>query len=71
MAYAKKKNLTEITPEIMLQVNKRNLHHRIGILAAGFATAALFLSTIIPKVQYLITKIKTGSDKFPGAKNLD
>ena len=31
LAYAKKKNLTEITPETMLQVNKRNFHHRMGI----------------------------------------
>ena len=69
--YAKKHNLNEITPETLYKVNKRNLHHRIGFLAAGFLTAAAFLSTIIPKVQYYITKVKTGSDKFPGAKNLD
>ena len=69
--YAKKHKLSEITPETLYKVNKRNLHHRIGFLAAGFLTAAAFLSTIIPKVQYYITKVKTGSDKFPGAKNLD
>ena len=32
----------------------------------GFAVSALFLSTIIPKIQYWITKVTTGSDKFPG-----
>ena len=30
-----------------------------------------FLSTIIPKAQYYITKLKTGSDKFPGVKDMD
>ena len=35
-------------------------------LVVGFATAAIFLSTIIPKVQYWITRIKTGKNEFPG-----
>ena len=34
--------------------------------AAGFAVAALFLSTLIPKFQYWVTKQKTGMDTFPG-----
>lgn len=37
----------------------------------GFATAALFLSTIIPKVQYWITRVKTGKNEFPGTYELD
>ncbi|MBO5948188.1 hypothetical protein J6Q66_05070 [bacterium] len=69
--YAKKHNINEITPETMLKVNKRNLHRRIGFVAAGFLTAAAFLSTIIPKVQYYITKVKTGSDSFPGAREFE
>lgn len=32
----------------------------------GFATSAIFLSTLIPKMQYWITKMTTGQDKFPG-----
>ena len=32
----------------------------------GFAISALFLSTLIPKMQYWITKMTTGQDKFPG-----
>ena len=34
--------------------------------ASGFAVAALFLSTIIPKIQYYITRKSTGVDAFPG-----
>ena len=71
LEYAKKHNLTEITPETMLKVNKRNLNRRISFVAAGFLTAAAFLSTIIPKVQYYITKMKTGSDSFPGAREFE
>ena len=33
---------------------------------AGFSVAALFLSTIIPKVQYWVTRMKTGRNDFPG-----
>ena len=34
--------------------------------AAGFAVAAAFLSTLIPKFQYWFTKKTTGVDAFPG-----
>ena len=40
---------------------KNTLNWRIG-----FAVSALFWSTIIPKIQYWITKMTTGSDEFPG-----
>ena len=40
-------------------------------LIVGFATAAVFLSTIIPKVQYWITRVKTGKNEFPGTYELD
>jgi hypothetical protein len=34
--------------------------------AAGFTVAALFLSTLIPKFQYYVTRKTTGVDAFPG-----
>lgn len=34
--------------------------------AAGFAVASLFLSTLIPKMQYRMTQRKTGLNVFPG-----
>ena len=33
---------------------------------AGFSVAALFLSRLIPDIQYWITKKMTGVDAFPG-----
>ena len=35
---------------------------------SGFVISALFLSTLIPKMQYLITKLRTGSSDFPGTE---
>lgn len=62
----KDKNLTEITEEIINKASKSNLKWNAINWGAGFATSALFLSTIIPKTQYLITKWRTGSNEFPG-----
>lgn len=39
-------------------------------LTAGIAVGVVFLSTIIPKAQYLITKIRTGKEGFPGVAGL-
>ena len=47
---------------LILFVQVHALPHR----AAGFAVAAAFLSTLIPKFQYWFTKKTTGVDAFPG-----
>ena len=69
--YAKKHNITEITPDLMDKVTKRNIYHNFAFMATGFCVAALFLSTVIPKMQYWITQKRTGSNEFPGAKDLE
>ncbi len=68
LEYARKNNLNEITPETLLKINKMNIVRNAINVGAGLGVAALFLSTIIPKVQYFITKIRTGSSEFPGVK---
>ena len=45
--------------------NKNTMFNGINFLA-GFTVAALFLSTLIPKFQYYVTKKTTGVDAFPG-----
>ena len=50
---------------------KKNMKMNVINWSTGFAISALFLSTIIPKVQYWITKKTTGSDEFPGIKNYE
>ena len=62
----KEKNLTEITEVILDKASKSNFKWNAINWGAGFVTSALFLSTLIPKTQYLITKWRTGSNEFPG-----
>ena len=51
---------------ILNKASKSNFKWNAINWGAGFVTSALFLSTIIPKTQYLITKWRTGSNEFPG-----
>ena len=60
----------EVNWETMLKANKRNMRRNGLYMGVAMGVSALFLSTIIPKVQYFITKIRTGQDKFPGTENL-
>lgn len=55
----------------MLKTNKRNLKRNGIYMGAGMAVSALFLSTIIPKIQYYITFLRTGKNTFPGVENMD
>jgi len=63
-----KKSGSEITEEILNNAVKKNSRLNALNWGTGFAVSALFLSTIIPKVQYWITKHYTGSNEFPGTK---
>ena len=63
---AKKTNSGEITQKLLRKASNNNLKMNAINWGAGFVTSALFLSTIIPKLQYMITKWRTGSDAFPG-----
>ena len=70
LEYIEKNNINEITPDIMVKINKMNFAKNALHIVAGLGVSALFLSTIIPKVQYLITKLRTGSSAFPGIKDI-
>ena len=50
---------------------KKNMKMNVLNWGTGFAVSALFLSTIIPKIQYWITRVTTGSDSFPGVSEYD
>ena len=63
-----KKGGEDVTLDILSKANKNNFRKNALNLGAGFAVSAIFLSTVIPKVQYWITKQKTGEDKFPGVQ---
>ncbi len=65
---AKKTDTGEITTKFLQKASNKNLRMNALNWGAGFITSALFLSTFIPKLQYQITKWRTGSNEFPGTK---
>ena len=65
---AKKANLTEISSDLLSKASRKNFKLNALNWGSGFAISALFLSTLIPKMQYLITKLRTGQNAFPGTE---
>lgn len=61
-----KKGSGEIDIAIVKKACRENFIKNAFNWGTGFAVSALFLSTLIPKMQYWITKKMTGQDKFPG-----
>ena len=61
----------KITKDSLKKMKNKNLVYSGINFAAGFAVAALFLSTLIPKFQYWVTRQKTGKDEFPGTYELE
>ena len=61
-----RKNKTEITSQVLEKASRENFIKNTCNWSVGFAISALFLSTLIPKIQYWITRITTGKDNFPG-----
>jgi hypothetical protein len=62
----KKAKNGKITKEIIKNAKNKNLIFSGINFVAGFAVAATFLSTLIPKFQYWYTKVTTGKHEFPG-----
>ena len=66
-----KSNGESITMKTLKKANKANLLKNAFNLGAGFAVSAYFLSTAIPKIQYWMTRMRTGDNKFPGVQEYD
>ena len=56
----------KIDKAVLDKIQKKNLIYSGVNFVAGFAVAAAFLSTFIPKIQYYVTRKTTGVDAFPG-----
>lgn len=56
----------KITKEVLKKAKTRNIAWSGANFVAGFAFAAAFLSTLIPKFQYWYTAHTTGKHEFPG-----
>ncbi|MBS4760828.1 MAG: hypothetical protein KHX03_09045 [Clostridium sp.] len=65
------RNKTKVTWESMKKMNKRNMYRNGMFMALAMGVSSLFLSTIIPKIQYYITYLRTGKNSFPGTENLN
>lgn len=55
-----------ITEETLNKACRANFMKNAINWGSGFAISSLFLSTLIPKMQYWLTKKLTGKDQFPG-----
>ena len=56
----------KINKALLDKVRHKNIIFSGINFAAGFTVAAIFLSTLIPKFQYYVTRKTTGVDAFPG-----
>ena len=56
----------KINKKLLDKVRNKNMIFSGLNFAAGFVVAATFLSTLIPKFQYYVTRKATGVDAFPG-----
>ena len=62
----KEANSGKIDKKLLEKVKNKNIMFSGLNFATGFVVAATFLSTLIPKFQYYVTKKATGVDAFPG-----
>jgi hypothetical protein len=56
----------KIDKALLEKTKQKNIMYSGLNFAAGFMVAATFLSTLIPKFQYYVTRKTTGVDAFPG-----
>ena len=68
---AAKKKGQNVTKELVERENKKVFAKQAFSWGTSFAVSILFLSMLIPKAQYWITKKLTGSDSFPGTAEYD
>lgn len=61
----------KVNKDLLNKMKNKNLVACTVNFVAGFALAATFLSTLIPKFQYWVTRMKTGKNEFPGTYNLE
>ena len=57
-----------VSIDMLKKMSRQNFWKNAFNLGAGFAVSGYFLSTAIPKMQYWMTRMQTGSDHFPGVE---
>ena len=64
--YAKSKGQKEISADFVAKFAKHTANLNFIFRIAGILVSSLGLAVLIPKIQYKITEIRTGSKDFPG-----
>ena len=67
--YAEKHTSGEITEELLNKLCKKNFIKSAGFRGIAIGISALALGMVIPKMQYAITKWRTGSSEAPGLRD--
>lgn len=64
------KKVQEAISNTLTKTKNKNILAKGLYLTVGIVIATIFLAWVIPKAQYLITKMRTGKDSFPGVAGL-
>lgn len=68
---ANKTNNGQITKELLQKLNKKSFGMSATFRAIALGISAFALGIAIPKIQYAITKHRTGSDEAPGLREFN
>ena len=68
---AKKKNGGIIDENLLKKVRKTTFAQSATFISIAVAISTLCLGMLVPKLQYAITKYRTGSDKAPGLREYE
>lgn len=64
------KKVEKVISSTIEQAKSKSFNYKVAYIAASIALGVTLLGWIIPKTQYLITKMRTGKDEFPGVAGL-
>ncbi len=68
---ANKTSDKRVTKELLEKINKKGFGMSAGFRAVAIGISALALGVAIPKIQYAITKARTGSSAAPGLREFE
>ncbi len=67
--YASDKGIKEIDAGVVQNFAKRTTNFNFAFRLLGMAVSGFGIAYLIPKIQYKLTELRTGSKEFPGTAN--